>query len=97
MSEEEIKKMAREYAHLRAFDGGFFPKEDEIAEDFEVCLKLLAEDYCIVPKNKVIEYYDLQESISHMGNHVSGKTLAQGAVMGLLKIFGKELFDQKEE
>ncbi len=58
MTEEEIKKIAREYAHLRAFDGGFFPKEDEIAEDFQVCLQLLSKDYCIVPKEVVMAIYN---------------------------------------
>ncbi len=102
MSEEDIKKIAYQYAEQ------YTPlcKDEILRKDairlnaekgFVPFLEWLSKDYCIVPKDKVREYYDLQESISHMGNHVSGKTLAQGAVMGLLKIFGKELFEQKGE
>ncbi len=92
MSEEEIKKKAREYAHLRAFDGGFFPKEDEIAEDFEVCLKLLAENYCIVPKVEVLNQHAWY--MQRMKEVSSNHQMNRGKAITRENLFGKELFEQ---
>ncbi len=95
MSEEDIKKIAREYAHLRAFDGGFFPKEDEIAEDFEVCLQLLSKDYCIVPKEDVLNQHAWY--MQRMKEVSSNRQMNRGKAIALENLFGREMFEQKGE
>lgn len=86
MTKEQIKAIAEEVAHLSAFDGGYFPHEKEIREDYEVLIQWLNEKYCIVDREKVMEIY----------NESGGKhdwPTEYGRKEALESLFGKEMFN----
>lgn len=97
MNEQDISKLAREYANLRAFDGGFFPREDEIAEDYEVCLRLLLRDHCIVKKEKIREEYkDYKASYDrNKGDDDYFEGYWEGRVDTCEDLFGTDLFKER--
>ncbi len=89
MNEEEIKKFAKQCVMFWEGLEENVPSIEDM-EDYKSvvsALRLLQNNYCIVPKEKVTELYDCGFT------GLSGKQ-----TRSILKyIFGKELFEQKGE
>lgn len=97
MKDEQIKAIAKEVAHLRAFDGGFFPHEKEIREDYEVLLQWLNTRYCIVEKDMVKDYYAIYKEVWDKSVNRDNLDYQKGAMVAMEDIFGESMFNQNEE
>lgn len=95
MTEDQIKAIAEYVAHLRAFDGGFFPKEKEIREDYEVLLQWLNEKYCIVEKEKVFNEYNKAKETLKDPFHDFEMCHYQRVTEIIEKLLGPDLSDSK--
>ena len=96
MTKAQIKAIAEEVAHLRAFDGGFFPHEKEIREDYEMLLQWLNEKYCIVEREKVME--DVNKLLHGIFPDDMETTMyLKGREDVLKSLFGTSMFNQNEE
>lgn len=96
MTQDQIKAIAEEVAHLRAFDGGFFPKEKEIREDYEVLLRWLNEKYCIVEREEIFRLYNNAKMLEWDSSR-DFNIIGQAAKKVLEELFGTSMFNQDEE
>ncbi len=103
MSEEEIKKLSREYADDTVESYGFSAetvkelKEDQADKALSV-ISFLLHDYCIVPKSKVISnYQSLKNDLPDYKTDPKRHFGFLGGMTELELLFGKELFEQKGE
>ena len=91
---EEIKKIAREVASQIEPKKGFGGESYWIRLSTEI-IEILANDYCIVPKSKVKEEYEVAILLQH-----SNKIIDQDC--GMIRkslmdyLFGKSLFEEEK-
>lgn len=98
MTEEEIKKLAREYTE-DIFGKDDYPfKEDDMcnAEDnFESVVTFLSKDYCIIPKVDIINQHAWY--MQRMKEVSSNRQMNRGKAIALENLVGKELFNDTEK
>ncbi len=95
MTEEEIDKIAVAYYKENEDSFMHFQPLEIIAKDV---IEFLLLNYCIVPKNKVIDLYNSVLTDDYIvTSSVQRLRLSRGIRFSLRKIFGKELFKRKGE
>lgn len=98
---EEIKKITHEYGVLMAKD---IPEsnclKNEVISSTEYYIgqfmSWLSRDYCIVPKSKVREEYEIGELLQYSNNR-EDKDAGLFTQTILVRIFGKSLFDEEKK
>ena len=106
MTEEEIKKIAKEYAEAMCpvgdYCGGVYDDQRNSdlpihKDDAKSVLKWLCKDYCIVPKSKVREnYQSLKQDIPNFKDNPEHHCGFFGGMTELELLFGKSLFEEEK-
>lgn len=89
MTEEEIKKIARETARLLTHPDDFLPHKEQIYDRTEEVITVLSKDYCIVLKDAIKKL-----DIAYRANNYDMVILNRDDIESL---FGKQIFEEDEE
>ena len=103
MTEEEIKKIAREYAEYCCRETDY---EGDIVErnmDLHICadevamplLEWLSKDYCIVPKVEILNQHAWY--MQRMKEVSSNRQMNRGKAIALENLFGREMFEEDKK
>ena len=104
---EEIKKIASEYGESEAncFDYDMYSNPDfrhklkakSEANKAKAVLEWLSKDYCIVPKSKVMDYYNSQQrqlnALCNDPRDAYEQKDARSQILAITNLFDSELFE----
>lgn len=102
MTDEEIKKIAREYAeskcsiqeYLQAYDRRDNLNEAYYKEGLAV-LEWLCKDYCIIPKVEILNQHAWY--MQRMKEVSSNRQMNRGKAIALENLFGREMFEEDKK
>ena len=98
MTDEEIKKLAEQYAEDIFGEGDYPFKEDDMCNaegDFKSVVTFLLKDYCIVPKVEILNQHAWY--MQRMKEVSSNRQMNRGKAIALENLFGREMFEEDKK